>query len=248
MLSKNSIKYIQSLQHKKFRDADAVFVAEGPKLVNELLQSKKFVCKSIFALDAWLQHTAPNLVLDYAPVTTIIQPFELDKIAHYTTPNEVVAVFEQRKQELDFSPEGQWTLMLDDIRDPGNLGTIIRTADWFGISNIVCSPGTVDMYNCKVVQSTMASLGRANIVYTELVPWLQEHPGLNSFAAILGGKQLPQKSAYASGVIIIGNEANGIHETLASMAKERVSIPGSGGAESLNAAVAAAILMYHFCS
>ena len=130
MFSKSTIKYIQSLQHKKFRDEYNVFVAEGPKLVTELLLSNDFSVKAVFALQSWVDGLDAAIVASMQPCLTIIKDFELEKIAHYTTANKVVAVFGKKKEDVNFSVKNKITLLLDDIQDPGNLGTIIRTADW----------------------------------------------------------------------------------------------------------------------
>ncbi|MBS1743926.1 MAG: RNA methyltransferase [Bacteroidetes bacterium] len=244
MFSKSTIKYIQSLQHKKFRDEYNVFVAEGPKLVTELLLSNDFSVKAVFALQSWVDGLDAAIVASMQPCLTIIKDFELEKIAHYTTANNVVAVFGKRKPVSSISCKNKTTLVLDDIQDPGNFGTIIRTADWFGIENIICSANTVDMYNPKVVQSTMASLGRVNVVYTDILQWLQENKGIKKFAATLNGKPLKEMSSTKECIIIIGNESKGISKDVIESADEKITIPKLGKAESLNAAVAAAIILY----
>jgi TrmH family RNA methyltransferase len=244
MLSKSTIKYILSLQHKKFRDEEGVFVAEGPKLVMELLEGKVFTCKGLYALPSWLQkQTRLSEIVDdnlLFPITDI----ELQKIAQLTQPNAVVAVFEQKKVLTSFAIHGQITLLLDDIQDPGNLGTIIRNADWFGVKNIVCSHQTADMYNAKVVQSTMASLQNVNIIYTDLLPWLEAHTGIAVLAATLEGKKLKELAPQKEAIVIIGNESKGVKPALRLLATQNITIPRVGEAESLNAAVATGIILY----
>ncbi len=245
MFSKSTIKYIQSLQQKKFRDEYGVFVAEGPKLVEELLLSKTFTCKNIYALQQWADGLGKSFS-NYATCTTIIQDFELEKIAAFSTPNKVIAVFEKREPDTDINISNKFTLVLDAIQDPGNLGTIIRTADWFGIENIICSQNTVDMYNSKVVQSTMASLGNVNIIYSALPSWLKKQKGIKIFAATLNGKSLHEYKNIKEGIIIIGNESKGISDTLIQLANEKITISKTGHAESLNAAVATGIILATF--
>ena len=171
MLSKTHTKYIQSLQHKKFRDEANLFIAEGPKVVMDLLADRKFVCKELFAVKEWLNEQKEIVTTLAATDVSETADFELKKISALTTSHSVLAVFEKRKQNLSVQTAGNIVLALDTIQDPGNLGTIIRIADWFGITAIVCAVGTTDMYNPKVVQSTMGSLGRVNIVYTDLPGW-----------------------------------------------------------------------------
>ena len=236
MLSKAAVKYIQSLHHKKFRDEEAVFVAEGPKLVGELLAGKTFVCRNVYALKSWEHQTAP--------AADMIEGFELEKISSLSTPNQVLAVFEKKLIEKNPVLKGKITLVLDDIQDPGNLGTIIRIADWFGVENIFCSLHTADMYNSKVVQSTMASIQRINLVYTNLAEWLDGVEGIETFAAALNGDSLKSVSGLSEGILLIGNESKGISPELLKMADRKVTIPRLGEAESLNAAVAAGIILY----
>jgi TrmH family RNA methyltransferase len=246
MFSKSSIKYIQSLQHKKFRDELNAFVAEGPKVVEGLLATASFPLKGIYALREWVNELDEDFRKRYADKIEIVKDFELEKIAAYTTANKVVAVFEKRPGITNISCKNNFTLVLDDIQDPGNLGTIIRTADWFAVKNIVCSPNTVDMYNNKVVQSTMASLGAVNILYTQLPAWLKKQTGIPVFAATLHGRPIGEYKKLKEGIIIIGNESKGVSEELMQLANEKITIPKFGHAESLNAAVAAGIILSKF--
>ena len=165
MFSKSHTKYIQSLHHKKFRDEYGVFIAEGPKVVEELLLQDNMSCKEIFSLPAWL--TGNQQLLEKKNIDQLfeIKDFELEKISALATPNQVLAVFEQRVKMDTFPVTGRITLVLDTLQDPGNIGTIIRIADWFGIENIICSPRSAEIYNPKVVQSTMGSIARVNVLY-----------------------------------------------------------------------------------
>lgn len=244
MLSKATVKYIQSLQHKKVRDEEGVFFAEGPKLVKELMQGKIFTCKKIYALPEWADTLSEKQLPEWAIQMEVIKDFELEKISALTKPNLVLALFE--KKPVDLNPIVQHTisLVLDDIQDPGNLGTIIRIADWFGVKNVICSQHTADMYNPKVVQSTMASLQRVNLIYTDIETWLGAHKNIPLFAATLHGEPLQSMANLKEGIIIIGNESKGISEGIMKMAHQKITIARFGEAESLNAAVAAGIIMY----
>ncbi len=246
MLTKAKIKDIQSLQHKKFRDETGLFLAEGPKVVIEILRSSKFDCVEIYALEGWLEQLPASDLLLVSPFHGVVQPFELEKMSALVTPHQVLAVFAKRKEMPVAEVKGEITLVLDDIRDPGNMGTIIRTAHWFGISQIVCSPGTVDIYNGKVVQSTMASLGQVDVYYTNLPEWMGQQAKVPILAAVLNGKPLKDFSGIKEGILIIGNESNGISPAVLSLADTHVTIPRFGDAESLNAAVATALFLYEF--
>jgi TrmH family RNA methyltransferase len=244
MLSKTHAKYIQSLHHKKFRDEEGLFIAEGGKVVLELLQSGKFTCKELWGLTDWLQDNEINIPSSYAAAMDTVTEMELQKISALTTPSQVLAVFE-KAAEAPIEIKGKITLLLDTIQDPGNLGTIIRIADWFGISTIICSEGTADIYNPKVVQSTMGSLSRVAIHYADLPEILQQHKTLKVYAAALDGKDIATIKGIKEGIIIIGNESKGIRPSLLELAGEKITIPKKGNAESLNAAVAAGIILSH---
>ena len=245
MLSKTHTKYIQSLQHKKFRDEYGLFLAEGPKVVMDLLNSRKFICKEIFALNNCIQENTELLLLLHEKVVTDVEDFELQKISALSTAHEVVAVFEKTKPVFEINTSSKITLVLDTIQDPGNLGTIIRIADWFGIENIICSIGCADMYNAKVVQSTMGSLGRVNVIYADLVNWLKENDTIKIYSASLEGKDVKSFGKLKDGILIIGNEANGVSDEVMELVNEKITIPRIGEAESLNAAVATGIILSH---
>jgi TrmH family RNA methyltransferase len=243
MLSKTHTKYIQSLLHKKFRDESGLFIAEGPKVVMDLLAGRKFVCKEVFALEDWIQEHGSSVPND--AVVTEVKDFELKKISSLTTAHIVLAVFEKRTPDLKIQTASKIVLALDTIQDPGNLGTIIRIADWFGITDIVCSVGCADMYNSKVVQSTMGSLGRVNVIYTDLVEWLKKNKQSGIYSASLEGKDIRTLGKLKEGIIIIGNEAHGVSDEVMDIVNEKITIPRIGEAESLNAAVAAGIIVSH---
>ena len=245
MLSKTHTKYIQSLQHKKFRDETDLFIAEGPKVVLDLLASHKFVCKELFAVKNWITEQSKILASLKDTAVVEVEDFELKKISALTASHSVLAIFEKRKQNFGIRCSGKIVLALDAIQDPGNLGTIIRIADWFGVIDIVCAVGTADMYNAKVVQSTMGSLGRVNIVYTDLPEWLKANKQVKIFSASLEGKDIKLSGKLKEGIIVIGNEANGVSDEIIKLVDEKITIPKFGKAESLNAAVATGIILSH---
>ncbi len=238
MISKNEVKYIQSLFHKKTRNAAAVFIAEGNKIVEELNTSDFEVIK-IYALKDFADaHRQFNNLVE-------ISALELEKISQLKTPNQALALVRKKKISGNISFENKITLVLDNIQDPGNLGTIIRTADWFGIKQIVASPNTADVYNAKVIQSSMGSFLRTGIHYTDLEMALKENT-TPVYGALLNGENVAAFSGISEGVIIIGNESNGISENILPFVQHAVTIPGKGGAESLNAAVATGIILSYF--
>lgn len=244
MLSKTYTKYIQSLHHKKSRDAEGVFIGEGTKVVLELLQCGKFECKTLFCTYKWEVEHKSTVKRNYKEPIQIITDIELEKISALSTPNEVLAVF-AKADDKEIYPKGRLNIMLDTIQDPGNLGTIIRIADWFGVANIICSKSTTEMYNPKVVQSTMGSLGRVNIIYTDLVEWLEKNDTVKVYAAALNGKNIKEIKGLREGIVLIGNESKGISPDLMNMAAEKITISKTGEAESLNAAVATGIILSH---
>ena len=242
MLSQTIVKYIQRLAHKKFRDEEGVFIAEGPKVVDELLHSD-IKCKSVYATEQWFQENRDWL--KRIPAETVgISDIELEKISQLQTPNNVLAVF-YKKEEEPINLQNNISVMLDDIQDPGNLGTIIRTADWFGAANIICSKECVDCYNSKVVQATMGSLARINIIYTTLEEFLK-NAAVPVFAATLAGENIFEFEKKSEGIILIGNESKGIRKELIDLAYKQITIPKMGNAESLNAAVACGIVLSRF--
>jgi TrmH family RNA methyltransferase len=241
MVSRSQLKYIQSLGQKKYRDTEGVFVAEGPKLVKELIESKNAELTQVYTLNEWAEENK-DLLKDIS--VTAINETELKRISQLTTPNKVLAVVKKFEVNEPVIKE-RISLVLDAIRDPGNLGTIIRIADWFGISQIICSGDCADMYNSKVVQATMGSIARVNVFYTDLPVWLKQSPGVRIYAAMLEGKDATKMSAIKEGLILIGNESMGIDKEVLSYANEKISIPRKGRAESLNAAVATGIILSH---
>ena len=238
MVSKNELKYIQSLCHKKNRQEEAIFIAEGPKIIDELLQSD-FVIRKIYAVQEWA-NKHKNSTIEIAVVTEQ----ELERISALQTANQVLAVVEQQRQISSPLLQEQISLVLDGIQDPGNLGTIIRITDWFGIEQIICSDDTVELYNPKVIQSTMGSFVRTKLWYLDLNEMLS-NISIPLFGALLDGESVYELSKPNEGLLLIGNEGKGIRNELLKYVSHPITIPKRGGAESLNAAVAAGIILSH---
>jgi TrmH family RNA methyltransferase len=234
MVSKNQLKLIKSLQQKKYRNEHGLFFVEGFKTVNELLNSNL----KLFKLLATKEFVGKFLEAEIEE----IKEADLKKISALQNPSGVIAIFKIPKP-LPVSLN-DWIVVLDDIRDPGNLGTIIRLCDWFGIKNLVCSKTTVDCYNPKVLQATMGSIARVNVVYQELKSYL-EQTTMPIYGTFMDGDSIYQKDFPQAGILILGNEANGISDEIKSSIESRVTIPrfGQQTTESLNVATAAAIVL-----
>jgi TrmH family RNA methyltransferase len=238
MVSKNQIKLITSLQQKKYRKQEQLFFVEGVKGVQELLDSN-FELYELFTTKAGF----PSI--DKSKVKAITDA-ELKKISALITPNTCLAIF-KIPSATSFEEKGL-LVALDDLRDPGNLGTIIRLCDWFGIKTLFCTEETVDIYNPKVVQATMGSIGRVNVVYGDLEKLLIKTK-LPIFGTFMDGKNIYQESLPNEGIIVMGNEANGISKTIENLVSERIAIPRFGdvqNTESLNVATATAIILSEF--
>ncbi len=231
MITKAQIKFVKSLQQKKFRDESGCFVAEGDKLISELRK-------------------AFEIELLITPETASAK--EIEQMSGMRTPQGSIAVFKQRTKD-----KGQKTkdlnlcLALDNVQDPGNLGTIIRTADWFGIRDIICSPNTADCYNPKVVQATMGALARVHIHYTDLPEWLSQQPkDTPIYGTLLDGENIYHTSLTPHGIIIMGNEGNGISDDVKAYINRKILIPpypaDATTVESLNVAIATAITLAEF--
>ena len=239
-LSKNHIKLITSLQQKKYRQKHQLFVAEGIKVVKEFLNSS-FILDRIFVTDIdFLDDTISNDKI------IKISEIELKKISQLKSPNKVLALFQIPEQ--DEIIDNRLTVVLDEINDPGNLGTIIRLCDWFGVSQLVCSKNTVDCYNQKVVQASMGSLTRIPITYLDIVDFVK-NTELPVFTADMDGDNVYKTELPKEAVLVMGNEANGVSSVIMQLVKNKIAIPRFGNiqeTESLNVATATAILLSEF--
>jgi len=237
MVSKNQIKLINSLQQKKYRKLHNLFIAEGKKVIQELIDAK-FNLEHLFV-------TKENL-FDNKHQPVLIADVDLKKITALTTANDCLAVF--KTKEISFKESSGLELALDDIKDPGNMGTIIRLCDWFGISRIVCTEESVDIYNPKVVQATMGSLARVEVVYTDLKSYIK-NANTEVFGTFMEGENIYKQTLPTSGIIVMGNEANGISRDIEKLVTQKISIPRFGTlqqTESLNVATATAIILSEF--
>jgi len=243
MLSRNEILFIKELHHKKGRSEQLLFVVEGSKSVSELLGSKLGV-KKLFALPQWLTENQKS-VQKVEEVHSISEK-DLERISQHKAPQEVLALAELPVYKLEQpwfdSAHHGITLILDGIQDPGNLGTIIRTADWYGLQNIICSPTTADCFQHKVVQACMGSLFRTAIYYTDLKSYLAQHTPY-IIGAALDGQNANEAKFPKDACLLIGSEGKGISDELLPFINLKVSIPRIGKAESLNAGIATAILL-----
>jgi len=239
MLSKARIKYIKSLQVKKYRQSEQRFVVEGAKSVLELLGSD-FVTHTVIGTQEFIDSYQP-ILSGYAGEIVEVKGSVLSDLGEFRTNDSALAIAQMKPNiSLHVNPD-EFALMLDDLRDPGNLGTIIRVADWYGISKVIASPDTTELYNPKVLHASMGSFTRVAVYYTELTNYLQVAavPILGTF---LDGENVHTMDRGKGGIIIIGNEARGISERVEKLVTRRVTIPRFGQAESLNAAVATAII------
>ena len=238
MLSKNQIKFISGLHQKKQRIANQLFFAEGVKCIQELVQSN-FELEHLYTIqDDFEEVIAAN--------KTLISDSELKKISALTTPNSCFAIFKMPQEKAII--ESGLILALDSIRDPGNLGTILRLCDWFGIEQLICSKETVDIYNPKVVQATMGSITRVNVNYVDLNGFIAQTK-LPVFGTFMDGENIYKCNLPQEGIIIMGNEANGISSELEQLVQNRLTIPRFGNlqkTESLNVATATAIILSEF--
>ncbi len=235
MVSKKQITRITSLHQKKYRNKYGVFVAEGVKAVTEYLDAN-FVLDTLFTTTVDLFSVDKNRIYEVDDVL-------LNKLSFLKTPNKVVAIFEIPK--YNFIEPNELTVVLDTINDPGNMGTIIRLCDWFGVKQIICSLETVDCYHPKVVQAAMGSLTRVAVFYTDLKQFLTTTT-LPVFATTMSGTSVYNKKLPEKAILLMGNEANGISEELMALANQQISIPRFGTAakpESLNVATATAIFL-----
>ncbi len=253
MISKNKVKYIRSLDMKKYRKAEGVFVAEGHKLVGDLMGH--FECRYLAATDEWLSANGDLLSdgrLQGAEIDEVSDE-ELQRVSLQEHPQQVLAVFRQRAVAADVGEVARRNLclMLDDVQNPGNLGTIVRMADWFGIEHIFCSGGCADIYNPKTVQATMGAMARVSVHYVDLEQALASIEGdVPVYGTFLDGENIYEKPLSSNGVIVMGNEGKGVSAQVARHVSERLYIPnypaGRHTSESLNVAIATAIVCAEF--
>jgi TrmH family RNA methyltransferase len=241
-LSKNEIKLVKSLQIKKYREAHSLFVVEGIKLVEELINQAQFDIKKIF-------FTATNTLqlptnIDLQEVTEN----ELARMSGLKQPNKLLALVHTRTPET-MTLKDQLILMLDEVKDPGNLGTILRTADWFGISTIIASENSVDQYNPKVVQSSMGAIFRTHFYRSDLANTLQslKQKDYKILGADLAGEKLTNFAASSKLVLVMGSESHGLSQEIEKLIDTKITIPRIGTTESLNVAMATGIILSHLC-
>lgn len=247
MLSKNTLKLITSLEQKKYRKESGLFVAEGGKTVNDLIDCG-LVAEKVIATREWLDthklHGSHNVIE--------VTEEELRRASFLRAPQGVLALFRQPSHTLDHeAPARRLCLALDNVQDPGNLGTIVRLADWFGIEEVYCSTGSADIYNPKCIQATMGAVGRVKVFYTELPEFLSKiKENAPVYGTFLDGEDLYDKQLGTNGIILMGNEGNGISKECAQHVNERLFIPnypaGRETSESLNVSTATAIICGEF--
>ncbi len=262
MVSKNQTKYVRQLEMKKFRKREGLFVAEGPKVVGDLMG--RWQPRMLFATPAYLSGlTASGVSIPSETTVETVSDSDLERLSFLQHPQQVLALFpipgnEAISEEAaanfyerhtDFFTD-RLSLALDGVQDPGNLGTIIRVADWFGITHLFCSPDTADAWNPKVVQATMGSLARVNIIYINLQQLFRQlPPSYPVYGTLLDGKDIYQQELSKEGIIVMGNEGNGISPEVRQLVNRRLLIPSfheGDRAESLNVAIATAITCSEF--
>ncbi|MCX6275348.1 MAG: RNA methyltransferase [Bacteroidetes bacterium] len=251
MISKNQVKLISSLHQKKFRKEHGLFIAEGEKVCRDLVESD-WTIRSVFMTEEFRERKFSGWTKKVS--AEIVTEKELEKISALTTPQQILVVGEvsDRKFSSVYLP-GNLTLMLDEIKDPGNLGTIVRIADWFGIGTVICSETCADIFNPKTVQATMGSLFRVKVFYQSLKQILEkaDEKSISVYGTLLSGENIYNTKLSSEGIILIGSESHGINESLIPFITTKVSIPSFSGssskqADSLNAAMAAAIVCSEF--
>lgn len=242
MLSKSEVKYIQSLSQKKFRDKENLYVAEGPKIIEEAIAYNTHNVKKIYALQDWADlHKKMIGNIDIS----VIEEADIERISQLKTPNKALALIEIPWSEGFTLDKNNMALVLDCIQDPGNLGTIIRIGDWFGVKQMICSRDCADIYNSKVVQATMGSIFRVEVFYTDLPEWISSQSDVTVYGAALNGRPLQSLDKIKNGLLVIGNESKGISNDVMKLVQQKITIEKFGHAESLNAAVAAGIILSH---
>ena len=241
MITKAQVKHIHSLEDKKYRYKCNEFVVEGEKMLQELINSSLAI-NCIYATKDWIEKNQKikNIHIEE------VQAYELEKMSSLSTPNLALATVQIPAKEA-VSPKGI-SLVLDRIQDPGNLGSIIRIADWFGIDTVYCSEDTVDVFNTKVVQASMGSVFRIKTQYVNIEELLKTNNQIPSYAAILNGENICAHNSIQKGFIIIGNESKGVSPSIINLSTHKISIQRKGQAESLNAAIATGIICHSLLS
>jgi TrmH family RNA methyltransferase len=241
-LTRNEIKFIKSLQEKKMREQERLFVVEGVKLVEELLLQSKMEVEVVYALPEFVANTSKSLNL------VTISESDLERISGLVNPNRVLALVKfPKSKNIDWQFEKN-VLVLDEIKDPGNMGTILRTADWFGINTVIASENCVDLYNPKVIQASMGAVYRINYIQDSLEKLLPDlkKSGFKLVGAAMQGKDLYSYAYPEKLALVMGSESHGISEKTNALLDETITIPKFGQTESLNVGVAAAIILSHF--
>jgi len=244
-LSKNKLKYIRSLHKKKFRQKYNKFIVEGDKIVQEILQAPNVEIEQLLALEPWL--TAQQALWQQLSAEKVeaVTESELRQISTLQTPNQAVLIAEQFTPRVDETVVcTDWSLYLDGIQDPGNFGTILRTADWFGIRHVFCSRDCVDLYNTKVLQATMGAFLRVSVIEMAFAEWKAQFPDVPTYGTVLDATSFFNARITDSGLLVLGNEGKGISADILAALDERITIPAhhAYGAESLNVGVATGIL------
>lgn len=261
MLTNNFVRLVKSLKTKKGRMRSGRFLAEGPKVIRDMMN--RYEVETLVATQAWIEANGREYTNSETDVVTV-KPAELERLSFLQTPQDVMAVMRIPNWVYGLDPNaegsdgidygymgGRLSLVLDGVQDPGNMGTIIRIADWYGISEIFCSNDTADIYNPKVVQAAMGSLGRVNVLYTDVVALVEqsEERGIPVFVTVLDGEDIYRSQLSEAGLIVMGNEGNGISQPIRDKASHKLLIPNfhkGEHAESLNVAVATAIVCSEF--
>ncbi|MCH7396861.1 RNA methyltransferase [Belliella sp. DSM 107340] len=243
MLSKNTLKFIKSLQQKKFRKQENAFFVEGSKNVTELLDSD-FQVTHLLYTEKFAEENR-QAVSAFRGEAYLVTQKVLESAGSFQTNDSALAVAKIKQNTMPIELDLSLVLALDDVRDPGNLGTIIRIADWYGIKYVICSEESADCYNPKVLNSSMGSFSRVNVLYTDLYQFLEKSK-LPVYGAFLEGENIYKAKLPAAAVILMGNESNGISEKIGSLVNHKITIPRFGLAESLNVAIATAIICDNF--
>lgn len=247
-ISKNQIKYIKSLQQKKFRQMYGNFVAEGDKLVKEIASNPEIEIEGIYALPEWQEENAHFLNNLELPVFDLSKK-ELERISGLKTPNQTLIIAKQKKNEIRWDSVSRGlSLYLDDIQNPGNIGTILRIADWFGINHVFCSPNSGELYNPKVIQASMGAFLRINYFEITFEKIQQKLENILVYATVMDGENIFEMDLKNNGLIVIGNEGRGISQEILKTVNHRISIPShnNNGSESLNVSVATGIVCAAF--